>query len=270
MISKPQAVVARRSRARRTPAWCSGLPPGWRHCAAALAATGLLLTGITGCSHQQRLTGSCGVVVDGSQSGSASTGFNAAKQLHDQLGIFLQNAGCRYVVFGPIDGASQQSICSEQELDMDPDLPGTTVNRQALQADGRAAAMKRALAMLSCARNDKLSNSAASDVIGGLARIAQARPAGPGPYSVLVVSDFRNWASGLYLSRDNLATQASRAALINELASKDLVPDFHGASVYTAGFGVLSSRNGTRYPDFRAFWTQFMSRAHAQFYPGQS
>jgi hypothetical protein len=272
MIRPIQAVIARhvlwRTNIARARCRIGSGTLAWLRYPALLTIAALLMMGVTGCS-QHRLIGACGVVVDGSGSGNATTGFDASGQLHNQLSKFLTTTGCRYVVFAPINGASQQSFCSEPELDMDPDIQGA-VDRQTLHQEAFAAAMQRSEAMLKCARSDKRSIPNASDILGGLARIAQERPSVPGPYSVLVVSDFRNWSRSLELSRENLTTQASRTALINKLASEGLVPNFHDAPVYTAGFGVLQSKNPARFPAFRAFWVQFMSRAHAQFHPDAS
>jgi hypothetical protein len=272
MIRIIQEIVTCRATARRADAQQAQRTArraalAWLRGPLVLAAAALLATSVAGCG-PQRLKGACGIVVDGSYSGNAATGFDADKQLHSQLDSFLSSAGCRYVVFAPINGASQQSICSAPELDMDPDVQGD-IDRQALHQAAYKAAMRRAEAVLTCARTDPRSISGASDIVGGLDRIAQARPPVPGPYNVLVVSDFINWTVSLRLSRENLTTEASRSALINRLASQGLLPDFHGAHVYAVGFGALSSRNPARFPDFSAFWHQFMSRAQAEFQTSQ-
>lgn len=242
----------------------------WLRVPVVLAVAALLATGTAGCSQQPHLSGACGIVVDGSQSGNAVTGFNAQSQLKAHLYSFLNSAGCRYVVFGPINGASQASVCSQPELDMDPSIQGN-VNAQAVIQAGFAAAMRRAGKELQCAQSDPRSISGASDIIGGLVRIARDRPPGVTPYNVLVVSDFVNWDSDLRLTKKILGTAASRAALIGQLAGDGLIPNLRGVHVFTAGFGVLVSKDPAFFTDFSAFWQQFMTRAHAaSFQPDQS
>lgn len=229
---------------------------------AAFLVIALTLTaGVTACSQPPQLTGACGVVVDGSQSGNATKGFDAQAQLNAHLQDFLVSTGCRYAVFAPINGASEASVCSEQMIDMDPSISGN-VDMQTVIAGGRAAAQKSAQKELTCASSDQRSISGASDVIGGLARIDTELRQVKGPYSVLVVSDFINWDSDLRLPNDQLATTAGRTSILSRLARKGLIPDLGGVSVNAAGFGLLVSKNPQVYPEFTDFWQQFMQQAH--------
>lgn len=236
---------------------------------ATLAAATLIATSLAGCvTHQEQLTGSCGVVVDGSQSGDQAKGFNAEHQLKVFLPTFLINSDCRYVVFSPINGDSLSSVCTEPMLDIDPaDLPDNA-NVPALISANRGVAASRASAELHCARFDKLSHSGASDIIGGLQRIAQELPPKSGPYNVLVVSDFISFSSSLNLLGSDLSTQAKRTAIVTRLAGEGQVPNLAGVNVYTAGFGYLFGRDAERRTQFGDFWSEFMTRAHvASFQP---
>jgi hypothetical protein len=222
----------------------------------------ILTAGVTACSQPPQLAGSCGVVVDGSQSGDATHGFDAQAQLKAHLQDFLTSRGCRYAVFAPINGASQASVCSEPMIDMDPPISGNA-DPQSVIAAGRAAAQNSAQKELTCASSDPRSISGASDIIGGLARVDTELRQVKGPYSVLVVSDFINWDSDLRLPNDELATTAGRTSMLSQLARKGLIPDLGGVNVEAAGFGLLVSKNPQVYPEFTDFWQQFMQQAHA-------
>jgi hypothetical protein len=234
----------------------------WLRRPAFLVVALTLTAGVTACSQPPQLTGACGVVVDGSQSGNATKGFDAQAQLNAHLQDFLASTGCRYAVFAPINGASEASVCSEQMIDMDPSISGN-VDMQTVIESGRAAAQKSAQKELTCASSDQRSISGASDVIGGLARIDTELRRVKGPYNVLVVSDFINWDSDLKLPNDELATTAGRTGMLSQLARKGLIPDLGGLTIEAAGFGLLVSKNPQVYPEFTDFWQQFMQQAHA-------
>lgn len=235
---------------------------GWLRLAAFLVAALILAVGVTACSQPRQLTGSCGVVVDGSQSGNPTSGFDAQAQLKAHLQDFLASQGCRYVVFAPINGASEASVCSEPMIDMDPAISGN-VDMQSVIEAGRAAAQSSAQKELLCASSDPRSIAGASDIFGGLARIDTELRQVQGPYSVLVVSDFINWDSNLRLPNSELATTVGRTSMLRQLAREGLIPDLGGMNVEAAGFGILVSRNPQVYPEFADFWQQFMQQAHA-------
>jgi hypothetical protein len=234
----------------------------WLRLPAFFAVALILAAGISACSQPPQLTGSCGVVVDGSQSGNSVKGFDAQAQLKAHLQDFLVSKGCRYVVFAPINGASEASVCSEPMLDMDPPISGNA-DTQTVIAGGRAAAQSSAQKELTCASSDPRSIAGASDIIGGLARIDTELRQVNGPYSVLVVSDFINWDSDLRLPNGELTTPAGRTSMLSQLVRKGLIPDLGGMNVEAAGFGILVSKNPQVYPEFADFWQQFMQQAHA-------
>jgi hypothetical protein len=234
----------------------------WLRLPAILVVAFTLAAGVAGCGQQPQLTGSCGVVVDGSQSGNPTKGFNAQAQLKAHLEDFLVSTGCRYVAFAPINGASEASVCSEPLLDMDPAVQGN-VDMNSVITAGRGAALNRAQSELTCASSDPRSVAGASDIIGGLARIDTELRQVKGPYHVLVVSDFINWDSDLRLPNDGLATAAGRTTMLSQLARKGLVPKLNGMNISAAGFGILVSKNPQVYPEFTAFWQQFMLQAQA-------
>jgi hypothetical protein len=216
-----------------------------------LVLAGMLVLTAAQCS-EERLSAPCGVVVDGSKSGQE---FSAERQLERTLDKFLRESGCRRVVFGPIDGASEASICAAPEFDIDPDVERGNVDRQSLQSSRRKEVRTRSLAMLRCARKDPRS-SPGSDVLGGLARIARDRPAGDGSYRVLVVSDFAQHTDDADLYHAKLRTPQQRAAIINRLDADHRIPDLSGIELRAAGFGALFSDDPPRMNDFRSFWTE--------------
>ena len=86
-----------------------------------------------------------------------------------------------------------------------------------------------------------------------------------------MVSDFISFDSLLRLPDVNLTTQAMRTAIIDKLAAEGQVPDLKGINVYTAGFGLLFGRNAQRAEEFKEFWQEYMTSAHAvSFQPEQS
>jgi hypothetical protein len=238
-------------------------PARWPRVTILLAATALLTSGLAACvATAPQLTGTCGVVVDGSGSGSQKTGFDAQERLATNFNTFLQNTDCKYVVFAPINGDSLSSVCAEPMLDMDP--AGTTSDdSSAVFAQYRKAALQRAELELRCARYDKLSQPGASDIIGGLQRVQQELPAKAGPYNVLVVSDFISFDSNLKLQFLSLKTPAIRTAIIDRLKAEGEVPNLAAINIYAAGFGYLFGRNGQRRVEFLDFWDEYMAQAHA-------
>jgi hypothetical protein len=234
----------------------------WLRLPGSLVVALILAASVTACSQSQQLSGTCGVVVDGSLSGNAVHGFDAQAQLKAHLQDFLVSKGCRYVVFAPINHASEASVCSESMIDMDPPVSGN-VDVQSVITAGRAAAQNSAQKELTCASSDPRSIPAGSDIIGGLARIDAELRQVKGPYNVLVVSDFINWDSDLRLTKAGLATNADRTSMLSRLARQGLIPNLGGVNIDAAGFGILVSKSPQVYPEFADFWQQFMQQAHA-------
>jgi hypothetical protein len=208
---------------------------------------------------EDRLTGSCGVVVDGSPSGAAKTGFDVVAQLRQELPAFLSRAGCKTVAFAPIDGSSETSPCAARPVDVDPDVKNGTVNRDSLWARKRAEVLSRAEGVVTCIRTDPRS-SAGSDVLGGLKRILRDRPA-DGTYPVLVVSDFVNNDHNFSLSPTggtDIRTPQRRTAVLGALQKRDRIPDLADVEVFTAGYGINMHAVPEQFTVFDAFWQELM------------
>lgn len=224
-------------------------------CGALLSVAAVITTALSGCS-PQRLSGTCGIVVDGSGSGDNATGFNVDKQAKDNVDKYLRETECDRVVFAPISGASQSSYCQAQPIDIDPAVTGN-VDRKRLWAAGRAKALKQTLDLRQCIRTDPRSTGG-SDVLGGLAAVEQRRPAGATHFSVLVISDFMQTDKSVNLYQDDLRTPAKRAALIEKIAKEGRVPNLSGMRLSAAGYGLLQSKDPTRYAGFDLFWRQLL------------
>jgi hypothetical protein len=231
--------------------------PRWMRGTLCLVLPLLTIVSLSGCSKDQRLSGSCGVVVDGSKSGDDSpTGFEAGKAINDNLVGFLAHAGCRQVVFGPIGGSSENSPCRELPVDIDPDAQGN-VDRTALQNRRRSDAVKRAQDMLHCIRTR---DRGGSDVFGGLKKIVSLRPTTDDKYTVLVISDFGNYPVDSLdpVHGMKIRTPAERTTAINDLARRGRIAGLSGVDVFSVGFGALLPGRADNFPNFDAFWHQLL------------
>lgn len=229
-----------------------------------LAAVLTLMTSFTtaGCAQiwealgtdPERYSAACALAVDGSGSAEAAPrGFGARAKLETALPDFLAETDCRTLAFAPITHASEGSLCQKDTLDLDPEADATS-NRDQVRDDMRVVAQGLALELLDCARQ----HDSGSDVLGALARIADARPADGESFHILVVSDFVQWDAGLTLPAEDLTTADSRAAIIDELEAQGRLPRLAGATVYPAGFGMRYSEQPDAYQDFEAFWTELL------------
>lgn len=220
---------------------------------------GALLLSCSGCfwdSEPARYTAACGVVLDGSGSGTV---FDAEAKLKSSLDRFLRDRQCKTLAFAPITVNSGASRCTVGTLDLDPDADAT-VDRDALHQEERAQALKDAETMLHCA---SVTNPG-SDVYGALVRIASAEPA---PKYILVDSDFVQADQRMWLGGENLSSAASRSAVIDRLTASGL-PALSGDTVYPTGFGMSLNDNPDQYQDFKLFWTDLLqgkAKAHVDF-----
>ena len=208
---------------------------------------------------EKRLSGGCGVVVDGSPSGDAKTGFDVVEQLRDSLPAFLDKTDCKTVAFSPIDGSSEISPCTARSLDLDPEVNQGGVARESLWASRRADALKRAESIATCIRSDPRSR-VGSDVLGGLKRSLRERPEDDS-HTLLVVSDFVNNDNNLVLDPKvgtDIRTPERRAAVLTMLEAKDRIPDLADVRVFTAGYGVTLRAVPEEFSIFDAFWTELM------------
>ncbi|WP_212839477.1 hypothetical protein [Catellatospora sp. IY07-71] len=220
------------------------------------------LPALGGCD-EPRLADGCVVVVDGSGSGRADGGFDVAGELNGSLVKFVRDKGCRMVRFAPIALSSEASPCRGEEVDVDPDYSGGGgVDREDVRNQRRGKALEVALQLLDCLHRQTDQNG--SDVLGGLKLAARARPADV-PFHVLVVSDFIHADGVEYLNREDLSTEAKRAALIERYASDGRIADLSGASVYGLGFGQLyKTGKAGAFDRFETFWkTLLLDHAHA-------
>ncbi|WP_030824393.1 hypothetical protein [Streptomyces hygroscopicus] len=202
-----------------------------------------------------RYSRTCGVVVDGSGSAAASrTGFDAEAKLRATLQKFLADSKCRKTSFAPITKVSAASKCQVSPLDLDPD-GSKTADRERTRATMRAVALSNAVKLLHCAQKQE----PGSDVLGGLSRIALARPSGEdASFHVLVVSDFDQADTDFRLGRQDLSTAAGRGRVIDGLLTSHGRPKLSGADLYPVGYGMKYGTDTARYERFDAFWTELL------------
>jgi hypothetical protein len=223
--------------------------------AVVIAASMLSACGIL---NEDRLAGSCGIAVDGSGSAATKTGFDAASQIEHDVNGFLFQAKCRQVVFAAISGESRNDYCNQAatRIDLDPDDIGNA-RRVTVRAANRLAAKKEVQTLLTCIKSDPRSVDG-SDILGGLAALADRRPDTTGTYQLLVISDFVIYVAGRSVGSD-LATPEARQRAVNRYRSQ--IPNLAGADVTTAGFGVLYSDDPQKANDFDLFWRQVLTIA---------
>jgi hypothetical protein len=229
-----------------------------RRSAAVTVAAALVCCAASACSslsgEPERYTQACGVVLDGSGSASASPGgFDSKAKLEEKLTPFLTDNKCRKVSFGPITKVSQASTCQVSTVDIDPDL-SDNADREQVRKQEQLLALAAAEKMLSCAQKQE----PGSDVLGGLARIAQDRPSGDGTFDVLVVSDFDHNEPDFRLGKQDLSTSAKRDSVIDSLLSTHGTPDLKGVDIYPVGYGMKYKTSVTRYQQFDAFWKELL------------
>jgi len=213
-----------------------------------------------------RLTGSCGIVVDGSGSANSATGFDTKKDIDLYVDDFLFDTGCRYVAFAPIDTSSMASKCSASApvIDLDPDdihngQTDVPTSRQGYRKDAVTAAQ----GVYDCIQREPSPHN--SDVLGGLSQIARVRPSQTGAYTVLAVSDFSHGTGYFSIHGLDLSTVSSRAAVIARIKKDDTLPDLTGIDLRTVGFGVLFASNPSKSVYFDAFWHELILKyAHAK------
>ncbi len=217
----------------------------------ALAAAG------TGCSQfsnePHRYTQACGVVLDGSGSAAADPkGFDAQAKTEATLTTFLSDRKCRTVSFAPITKVSQSSPCRASRIDLDPDLSDETY-RDSTRVTLRSAALSSAGKLLRCAQQ----HDPGSDVLGGLSRIALAKPSGGKSFDVLVVSDFDQRDTDFRLGSQDLSTAAQRKKVIDAFLSSHSTPRLSGTDLYPVGYGMAYEK-ASRFPQFDAFWKELL------------
>jgi hypothetical protein len=199
---------------------------------------------------EPELTAGCGVIVDASGSGG---NFHADQRLKDQLDRFLTGQHCGQVDFVPLNGKSESSVCHENSLDLDPPVGDPESARTAMRGE----ALKRSERLLACASKEPRG----SDVLGALRAVVRDRPrTGTADYSVLVVSDMIHSDDKVQLSNEMIATQASRARLIRQLAP--LTPDLSGVQLFPTDLGS-DIENARRAENLRRFWAELLATEQA-------
>ncbi|MGW0792535.1 hypothetical protein ACWD04_31040 [Streptomyces sp. NPDC002911] len=233
--------------------------PGLRRVATVAPAVGLLAALVSCTSQPDPLTIPCGVVIDGSGSGSATEkGFNAEAKLKNSLMPFLEEQKCGTVEFAPITRSSKASSCQVSNVDLDP--PGSeTTNQDSARAKSRGVAGRKALEELECARTQN-----GSDVWGALDRISETMP-GDGPDAkLLVVSDFAQADKEFKISRADLSTAQKRETALDTLVKQRGLPGLKGMHVYPVGLGMQYDGKPSESEDFEAFWAEMLEgRAQA-------
>lgn len=263
----PESLLAN-PRPGAAPPGHGGLPPGsdqrpglvrvqrpgqYRRCrryGTALLAGGLTLAllltvSLAGCSEGTELSAPCAIIVDGS--GSA-TQFDASARISKTTVRFLEDQHCARVVFVPLNGRSEGSLCFQQPLEMDD---GVSDPKEIAPAR-RVVARQRALALLECARKE----SDGSDVIGAFRRAVRYRPTGTGTYAWLVVSDMVHTDSSVNLSKADLRTPAKRKKIID--AMQAVIPNMTGCVIFPtdSNKGV---REKSRSVDILEFWRELLA-----------
>ncbi|MEU0475764.1 hypothetical protein ACFW5S_02450 [Streptomyces olivaceus] len=238
---------------------------------AALAPAVVLLAALVSCtSPPDPLDTPCGVVVDGSGSGSSEDGFDAEAKLKSSLLPFLDEQGCGSVEFAPITRSSRSSPCRVADVDLDP--PGNeTTDRDRARAKARSLAAQRALEELECARTQD-----GSDVWGALDRIGAAvsgdgAGGGGGDGSgakLLVVSDFDQADKDFNLYKADLSTEQKRTSVIDTLVEQRGLPGLKDMHVYPVGLGMQYHGRPSESADFEALWAEILegrAQAHVDY-----
>ncbi|MEV7418597.1 hypothetical protein [Streptomyces sp. NPDC089919] len=217
---------------------------------AALPLAALLGTA-AGCATDgpETLDARCAVVVDGSGSADAKTGFDALDKLNKTMVPFLRERHCGSVTFAPITSASKASPCRENRVDLDPPTDATD-DVAAIRDEAKLKAVLAARRMLTCAQQ----TNSGSDVLGGIARGAETLRSGTGKAALLVVSDFEQADKEFTLTAKSIATPEARRTAVDKLVGPRGVPQLSGMDVYPVGYGMSRRARPSEFPPFDAFW----------------
>ncbi|MEU7121062.1 hypothetical protein [Streptomyces zaomyceticus] len=220
-----------------------------------LAAALLASAGCVTDDKPEALDTACAVVVDGSGSGSANKGFDAKAKLNASIVPFMQDQHCGSLAYAPITASSKASPCHISDVDLDPPSESTD-DVAAIRQNARVKAVAGAHAMLTCAHD----TNGGSDVLGGIARAAEALPSEAGRTALLVVSDFEQFDPEFTLTGKSIATPEARRKSIDKLIASRGVPPLSGMDVYPVGYGMSRQAKPSAFEPFDAFWTELMVR----------
>ncbi|MFC6086300.1 hypothetical protein [Sphaerisporangium aureirubrum] len=201
----------------------------------------------------------CGAVID-------ITGFRQypeAEQFVDQrLRNFLK--GCDWLGYAAITGSSEGSPCHSAPVPLfvlpEENPNDNAVIEKTVRTAHLAEAITRTKNLLGCERDD----ARGSDVLGGLRAIGaqlDGSPAPDGERRIVVFSDMMSNIGALDLSECDYTDQKARAAKVEELKQKDLLPRLEGATVVIYGFNLLSERRPDCVPPLKLLWRAIFSAA---------
>jgi hypothetical protein len=194
------------------------------------------------------LSAPCAIVVDGSGSGSY---FNVTRSLDSTAVRFMTEQKCGWVVFVPLNGVSEGSVCREKPLQIQP----PDADPEQIPPARRTEAVKRAKHLLECARQ-----SDGSDVFGALRRTVRQRPDGDGTYSVLMVTDMVHSAENISLATNDLRTPAARQKVISAL--RPSIPTMSGLALFPTDLSRGTS-NPTLTRNISTFWHEILATSTA-------
>ncbi|MFE4546098.1 MULTISPECIES: hypothetical protein [unclassified Streptomyces] len=231
-----------------------------------IALLAALALGLTGCSDMPWSGGDksarsvpCGVVVDGSGSGTSdTTGVDVKKKLQQTLVPFLDDRHCSSLAYAPVTVSSWTSSCRHSPVDLNPKPVSDTSDPEVLRQRARITAINAAAEMLDCARGQN-----GSDVLGALARIAQSLRENHGTAAdgaaVLAVSDFEQADPEFRISKESLTTASERTKAVKKLLNGRKLPALRGMDLYTVGYGKSPTRKPSTYEGFDQFWTDILT-----------
>ncbi|MFD7028379.1 hypothetical protein ACFWAR_10140 [Streptomyces sp. NPDC059917] len=215
------------------------------------------LLGAVGCSGEKpaKVSTPCAVVLDGSGSGSPKDGFDAKAKLDATIVPFMKKQGCATMAFAPITRSSKASRCRVNDVDLDPAAESTD-DVAAVRQEAMARAVVGARTMLKCAQETE----SGSDVLGGIARAAEAIPPGGARAALLVVSDFEQADPEFYLDSKTITTPEARTGAVEKLVGPRGVPELSRMDIYPVGYGMSHEAKPSEYEPFDAFWTEILER----------
>jgi hypothetical protein len=224
---------------------------------ATVVLAGALMAGLSwtaaGCSAEDADTGPpCGLIVDAT---SFAVNTDVSKKIKESVPQFL--AGCDSVAFSVISGSVAESDCRHNPVELiagPQDNPNNneTRARQINQAR-RSFAMNTMYDLIHCARGET-STKTGSDIIGALLDAGQKAATLSGPASLLVISDMAQNTSELNLYKADVATTATREAIIGGLRQTRRLPQLKGATVEIIGFGIHVTPDLVRQQQLKDFW----------------
>ncbi|WP_436760592.1 hypothetical protein [Streptosporangium sp. V21-05] len=219
--------------------------------AAGVSSVVLLTTSVTACSVAPLAV--CGILVD---STSYARNEESRRDIEREVPSFVGE--CDWVAFAAVTGNSETTVCREGAVPIAATRAENPNRNPKVEEKLRGLRLKeilpKAQKLLDCPPEGK-----GSDVLGALRYLGKQMTARRLPdrrHALIVFSDLVNNIGVLNVAKDDLDSDGTRAAKIEQLRQARLLPDLTGYDVRVHGFLRKEKAQPDRVPGLRSFWQQ--------------